>query len=379
MIRITFLAHSLRVGGAEVQLTALATGLDRTRYSPTVISFYDDGALLEKIREAGIPVITIGKLQRGGIFRICLRLAKAVKESKPDIVYSYLDFPNVVAALCKIWHRDYRLVWGIRASDMQLRKRGRTWRTIYFLEKLLARSANRIVCNSWAGQKHLEKSGFFTKHVTVIPNGIDTERFQPEGKARIRVRQELGLSDETIAVALVARLDPMKDHDNFLDAVAELGESLPQLHFFCVGSGDAVYGKQLKDRTLSMGQTDRITWLGEWQDVPGLLNACDMATLTSAYGEGFPNVVGEAMACGLPCVVTDVGDAAFVVGNTGLVVPVSSPAKLADAWRKMASFTRDQLTERGKAARHRAETEFPRKKMIDHSSECLEQVALGDL
>lgn len=374
MIRVTFLAHSLRVGGAEVQFAALATGLDREVFSPTVVSFYQDGALLDQVREAGVPVVTVGKRSRADIVGFLFRIAKAVRATKPDIIYSFLDFPNVVAALAKPRRTGCRLVWGIRASDMRLDERGFTWRAMFALERLLAGRAEAIICNSRAGQEHLEQAGFLTDRVTVLPNGIDTERFRPDQETRRRVRRELGLEDGDIGIILVARLDPMKDHENFLRAVAELGGESPEMRFFCAGDGDPAYARHLRSLAETYGVGHRVSWLGARSDVAALYNACDIGTLTSAYGEGFPNVVGEAMACGLPCVVTDVGDAAYVAGDTGLVVPIASAHELAEAWQRMAASTPDERQTAGELARARIVDEFPQQKFIDRSAECLRRL-----
>ena len=374
MIHVTFLTHSLRVGGAEVQLTALATGLDRQVFSPTVVSFYDDGDLLDQIRQADIPVITLGKRRRGEALGFLLRIAKALRETTPDIVYSYLDFPNVAAALCKPWRPEWRLVWGMRASDMRLAQRDFIWRAMFSLERLLARRADAIICNSRAGQEHLALAGFVTDQMIVLPNGIDTDRFRPDRQTRIRGRHELGLEESDVAIILVARLDPMKDHENFLQAVAELGQSLPRVRFFCAGGGEAGYAQHLKTLARRLGVEHRVSWLGPRSDVGDLLKACDIATLTSAYGEGFPNIVGEAMASGLPCVVTDVGDAADVVGDTGLVVPTAAPRELAAAWKTLAHSASDELQAAGRKARARIVDEFPRQAMIDRSAQCLQRV-----
>lgn len=376
-IKLTLLAHSLRVGGAEVQFSALARGLDRQRFAVTLVSFYDDGALLDEVRDAGIPVVTAGKRGRGDTVGFALRIARAIRATQPDIVYSFLDFPNLVAALTWPLGAPCRIVWGIRASDMKLAERGRVWRAIFALERLTARRADLIVSNSWAGRDHLRRQGFPADRMVVIPNGIDTDRFQPRPDARSRLRAELGLANGDVAIGLVARLDPMKDHRTFLRAAAQLRDVRPDARFVCVGGGAADYAAELRAYADSLGLGDRVIWAGARADVPDVLSAFDVATLSSAYGEGFPNVVGEAMAAGLPCVVTDVGDAARVAGDTGRVVPVGDSAGLAQAWRHLADAGHDERRRLGQAARMSILERFPLQAMIEHTADQLAGLANG--
>jgi glycosyltransferase involved in cell wall biosynthesis len=374
VIRVTFLVHSLRIGGAEVQLSALARGLDQAEFRPTIVSFHDDGELIDELRQAGVSVVTLGMRGRHGLAGFLLRLLRALRDSRPDIIYSFLDFPNVVAALIKPLLRGSRLVWGIRSSDMRLEERSRTWRAMFALERRLAGAADLIICNSWAGRAHLETSCFPNDAIAVVANGIDTQRFHPNLAARARARSALMFADDDIVIGLVARLDPMKDHATFLRAAAELAGDLPEARFVCVGGGGDQYAGELRQLGEALGLGDRMSWTGARMDVPELLNAFDIATLTSAYGEGFPNTVGEGMATGLPYVTTDVGDAARIVGATGSVVPIASPAALAAAWRRMAGLSRQERRRIGEAARGRVVEHFPRKIMITESSRQLRRV-----
>jgi glycosyltransferase involved in cell wall biosynthesis len=374
VLRVTFLVHSLRIGGAEVQLSALARGMDRSEFMPTVVSFHDDGELLEELRDAGITVVTLGLRGHRDLLGLLLRAGRALRDSRPDVVYSFLDFPNAVAAVLKPWMRGSRLVWGIRASDMQLQDRDRTWRTIFALERLLAGAANLIICNSWAGRDHLARSRFPTGAMTVVGNGIDTARYCPDPGARKRWRAKLGVSDGDMVIGLIARLDPMKDHKTFLNAAADLARDRKDARFVCVGGGADQYVRELRDLGQALGLTDRLIWTGARGEVSELLNAFDIATLSSAYGEGFPNAVGESMATALPFVATDVGDVARIIGEAGTVVPTASPLLLAAAWRDMVRLSPEARGEIGAAARARIVACFPRKTMIEETSEQLRHI-----
>jgi glycosyltransferase involved in cell wall biosynthesis len=174
--------------------------------------------------------------------------------------------------------------------------------------------------------------------MVVISNGIDTERFQPDSEAGAKVRAEWGVSENTILIGLVGRLDPMKDHPTFLKAAALLSEERQDVRFVCVGVGEETYAKELYQLTNKLGILEQVIWAGGRSDMPKVYNALNIASSSSSYGEGFANVIGEAMACGVPCVVTDVGDSAWIVGDTGIVVPPKNPEALAAGWNSLLNL-----------------------------------------
>lgn len=375
-IKVTFLAHSLRLGGTEVQLSALASGIDRQRFAPSIVCIHGDGELMQVVRDAGIPVTVVGKRGRYDALALFGRIVRALRSYGPDVVYSYLDLPNVIAGLAKPFLRGSRVVWGVRAADMHLSERGLDWRVIFALQRMLANRADAIVCNSWAGRMHLEASGFPVDAMVVQPNGFDCDRHMPDDNARLRLRAELGLKETEIVVGMVGRLDPVKDHKTFLRAAARLAPDHRNLRFVCVGGGDEGFAQELKAFAASLGLSDRVLWTGSRADVPALYNAFDISTLTS-YTEGFPNVVGEAMASGLPCVVTDVGDAARIVGDVGVVVPIGDAEALADGWRSLAMLSAVERKARGTLARERVVREFPLRAMRAGSESILRAVVEG--
>ena len=188
-----------------------------------------------------------------------------------------------------------------------------------------------------------------------MPNGIDTLRFRPDREAGARVRAEWGIGDDESLIGLVGRLDPMKGHACFLQAAALLCARRSGMRFVCVGDGPEHYRESLRALAGQLGLGDRLIWAGTRTDMPAVYNALDMAVSASAYGEGLPNMLGEAMACGTPCVVTRVGDSAWVVGETGVVVPPEDPAALADAWATMLRRIEEERAGLSRAARLRIE------------------------
>jgi len=169
----------------------------------------------------------------------------------------------------------------------------------------------------------------------VIPNGIETERFRPDPKARQRIRLEWGVAEHEKVIGLVGRLDPQKDHPVFLEAAASLVNKRKDTLFVCAGGGPYEYQTRLQTLAKNLGLGERLLWLGIREDMPAVYNALDIAVSSSSYGEGLSNAIGEAMACGVPCAVTDIGDSAWVVGDTGEVVPAKDPVALRNAIERL--------------------------------------------
>lgn len=378
MIRATLLVHSMRLGGTEVQVSALARGLDRSKITPTVVSFHDDGALLAELRDADVPVVTVGKNGRGDAAGLIWRVIKAIRMTRPDVVYSFLDLPNVVAASARILGACPRVVWGLRATDMRMHERVRSWRINFALERRLVGRADLIICNSWAGRDYLVGQAFPQDKITIVPNGIDTRRFAPRAPVRERLRTELGLAEDEFVIGLVARLDPIKDHRGFLHAANLLSKRRPHARFVLVGDGPEEHLAPLRQLAAELDLQGRIVWAGQRSDIQDVYSAFDLSTLTS-LSEGFPNVVSESMACGLPCVVTDVGDAARVVGPTGSAVAAGDTEALAGAWESFVAMPKSQLRKLGTQARERVKTLYPTEAMISHSTRCLQQVVHGQI
>ena len=358
--RVVLLARSLDVGGAETQLVSLATALPALGFSVSVVTFYGGGALEEQLRAAGVSVHHIEKRGRWDVVRFGMRLASVLRGLRPQVIHSYLGPPNILAAALR--PRCSRLVWGMRASDMNLRHYDWTWRVVARAERALSGFPDRIIANSYAGRDHAIAGGFPAASIDVIANGIDTDHFRPDLAAGQLVRKEWRISGPLIG--LVARLDPMKDHTTFLRAARLLSDQRPDVRFVCVGRGEPEQARHLREQAGALGVSRQVIWAGERRDIPSVLNAIDVATLCSAFGEGFPNAVGEAMACGVPCVVTDVGDSKIVVGEDGVVVPRGDPAALADAWHGVLSMRPEERMARATSSRNRVLERFSKEAMV---------------
>ncbi len=363
-IRVALLARSLEVGGAEVQLSMLARNLGSDAFEVRVFTLYSGGELACEIQRAGVSVVSIEKRSRWDLVGPYRRLVRRLREFQPDVLHSILAPPNVLAALAKPSQPRCQLVWGFRASNMDLDRYDWSHRASEWLQGRLAYRVDRIVANSESGRAFATRRGFPADRQTVIRNGIDTEKFFPNKSGGQKLRGDWGISSDMRLVGLAARLDPMKDHGTFLRAAAIAAKAYPALHFVCVGDGMADYRAKLHEQATQLGLDDHLTWAGHHQDMNAVYNAFDVSTLSSAFGEGFPNAVGEAMACGTPCVVTDVGDAANVVGETGFAVPAGDFSALAGKWEDLIGEKPEDRARRVKACRARVVDEFSVEAMV---------------
>jgi len=370
-MKIALLIRSLNYGGTERQLVALAKGLHERGHPVGVAVFYPNGPLEKDLREAGVPVRALDKRGRWDVLGFLWRLIRLLREERPDILHSYLVVPNLLTALVKPLFPRINMVWGVRGSNVDLRRYDWFVRTTFRLQCLFSRFPDLIIVNSQAGRCYHLTHGFPKERMVVILNGIDTQRFCPNPGARRRVRAEWGVSEDEKLVGLVGRLDPKKDHPTFLKAAALLVREREGVRFVCVGDGLADYRQELHMLGQELELAERLIWAGARDDMPAVYNALDIASSSSSYGEGFPNVVGEAMACGVPCVVTDVGDSASIVGDAGVVVPPKNHHALADGWRDMLRRLGGHRLSLSEKARARVALHFDLDTLVQKTSDLL--------
>jgi len=220
------------------------------------------------------------------------------------------------------------VVWGVRASYMDLSQFDWLARATNPVVRVLSRYAHLVIANSRAGLEYAVAHGYRHETATVIPNGIDAAQFIPDRTSGQRVRAEWSVAADDCLIGLVGRLDPMKDHATFLAAASRLA-ARRDVRFVCVGSGEPRYAAAMRELANRLGLADRLVWAGTRADMCAVYNALDIMC-SSSSGEGFPNVIGEAMACAVPCVVTDVGDSAWILDQPALVAPPRDPGALAE-------------------------------------------------
>jgi len=340
----------LHTGGAETQLATLAIANHRAGHRVAVVSLIEGGAHRDRLSAAGVPVTDLG-LQRGRwSLSAVFKLARIIRVLRPVAIQSWMyhaDLLSVLAWLCAARWRTSPLFWGVRCSDLDIARYGSALSRVVRLCAWLSRLPRAVVANAEAGRRVHCELGYRARSFLVIDNGIDVDHYRPDEAARREVRQAYGIEPPASLVAVIARVDPMKDYLTFIQAL----DRLPGVYAFVVG-----------ERTESLPEVDRLIRLGRRDDVHRLLAACDLVVSSSAFGEGFSNAIAEGMASGLPAVATDVGDNRRLVGDCGKVVAPRDPVALADAIRDVLANDPRAL---GDLARQRIVENFSVARMVD--------------
>ncbi len=358
-----------------MQVTTLANGLARSGHAVSLLVFYPNGALRERL-SPGVKVRCLEKRGRWDVIGFLRSLFRILDEERPDVLYAFLPVPNLLACLLRLRSAKFKVTWGVRASDVDLARYDWLSRLTYWLERRFSRCPDLIIANSEAGRRYAVSRGFpDNDRFLVIHNGIDVEHFRPDPRLRAQVRAEWGvLPDETL-VGIVARLDPMKDYPTFLEAAAKLARREHGVRFVSVGAGPEDYAAILQEQARGLGLDQRMIWAGPRGDLPAVYNALDLLVSSSAFGEGFSNVLGEAMACGVPCVATDVGDARGILGNDGAVAPPRNPEALAGVIIKQLERLRLERPSLGVRLRQRVAENFSVEMLVQRTSVALETMS----
>lgn len=357
--RIVHIITALNTGGAERSLYSLLSGGLSAVADCRVISMTDPGHFGPKIAALDIPVDTldmpIGKPTLGGL----RKLRSLVKDIRPDIIQGWMYHGNIAATFGRtVCPGRPALAWNIRHSVHDLAVEKRSTRFAIQVNKIMSGSPDSIIYNSLVAREQHEALGYVSQGGSVIANGFDLSVWRPNSEARDRLRAQLGVGGDARIVGLVSRYHPMKDVNNFLRAMRPLMEGNTSLHCLLCGRDLDLQNPALADDLRALPQ-DRLHILGLRDDLPDIYPALEVLCLSSAWGEGFPNVLGEAMACGVPCVATDVGDSRHVIADTGRLVPVSDTPALTAALEEMVSLSQEALQDQSARARSRVETNYP--------------------
>lgn len=340
----------------------------------TVLTFYGNGPLLPDLEAAGVSCWAARKRGRWDFFRFCVRMIGELRRLRPAIIYSSMPAANILAACLRIAVGRPVVVWRLAASTMELSRYDWFTSLSYRIEAALSGVPAAIVANSDAARDSAIVRGMDPARLFVVDNGIDTDAFSTESGSAGGLRKRWGLESYKWVIGQVARIDPKKDYATFIEAAALMCDRRGDVGFVCVGATPGAAFARLRELADERGLGCRIAWEPMQSNMPAVYSAMDINTLSSAFGEGFPNAVGEAMACGTPCVVTDVGDSARIVGDAGEVIPPGSPAPLADAWERLIERLEREGRGPGRAARDRVVRNFGLAACIDATEALLRSV-----
>jgi glycosyltransferase involved in cell wall biosynthesis len=357
--RVLHTITGVSMGGAEMMLYRLLARSDRDRFAPTVLALLRPGPIGDRIRAMDVPVLSLGMRQERPLSPAILRLIRIARRVQPTLIQGWMYHGNLTASICALLSRGrLPVIWNVRHSIHDMANETRLTRGFIRLGAALSSSPRAIIYNSQVGASQHEQLGYHATKTVVIPNGFDCQLFRARPEMAERLRHEAGIDRERTIIGMVARNHPQKDVLNLIKATALLARRAIDVHVVIVGVGFDAANAGLAHRIEQAGVAARISLMGQRHDIPDIVAGLDIATLPSAWGEGFPNVLGEAMACGVPCVTTDIGDSAWIVGRTGMVVPPRDPEALAEALGHLVALGHEGRKQLGAAARARVVENF---------------------
>jgi glycosyltransferase involved in cell wall biosynthesis len=328
-MNIMFFVRSMGIGGAERQVCVLCRELQQRGHSVSVLLYYGGEPLEAELRELGLRIIDLNKGGRWHNLGFLLRLIRTVRTEQPEVVYALLPLPNLLALLLRIFGGGCAVACGVRASEVVQAKLNWPARVTVLLERLLVHFADVVIVNSQSGARYLGGEGRI-RNLVVIENGIDAQRYSFDESARRRMRSVWRVPDEVPVVGCVARLDPIKGHGTLLQAIALVRRSLPDARLICIGTKIEPDASDLQNLARQLRIDAAVLWIDRESRLPEAYSGFDTLCLSSV-SEGFPNVLAEGMASGVPCVATDVGDARRILSSVDFIVPVEDPVALAAA------------------------------------------------
>ena len=362
-LSVLHIITGMTMGGAEMMLYRLLARGDRTRFPPIVLSLLAPGTVGGRVSALGIPLRTLSMRQERPLSPAMLRLIPMARTLRPSLLQGWMYHGNLAASGFALLSGRPRMpvIWNVRHSINDIAHETRLTRGFIRLGATLSSSARAIIYNSGQSAAQHERLGYDSSKTVVIPNGFDCQLFRPRPEMAAWLRQEVGIDPGRVVIGMVSRNHPHKDPGNLIRATALLVQRGIQVHVVIVGPGFDAGDAALARAIAQAGIAGRVSLLGQRHDIPDIVAGFDIAALSSAT-EAFPNALGEAMACGVPCVATDVGDSAWIVGGSGIVVPPRDSEALADALGGLVALGCEGRQRLGDAARARVIEHFE----IDH-------------
>lgn len=365
--RVMFLVRRLEGHGAERQLVELVARLDRSAFEATVVTFYSGGALEESVRRLQhVNLVCLNKTGRWDVIGFFRRALATAAEVRPHIVHGYLTMPNLFA-LAMARRVGAKSVWGIRSTYTETAPYGRLGQLELKAAQMLSRFADLIIFNARSAWEAHRARGFRPKSAIVISNGFDIATFAIDPECRKVVRSDWAATAQELFVGIVGRVTPHKDLETFIRAAAMVKSK--RVRFVSIGDHTGAYADRMRDEARAAGLGERMIWAGALTNMRGAFNALDIV-VSSSIDEGMPNVIGEAMACGVPCIATDVGDSALLLGDAGVIVPRRNPGAIANAIDDLVNSD-ERRRELGLRGRRRIESEFAISNLVSKTEAAL--------
>jgi len=372
-MKVLHIITGLYTGGAERTLVNIASRL-QGRIRSEVIALTGVGPLGKQLLDAGVDFIPLG-MSRGPLALSAVpRLSRLIADRRPDVVQTWLYHSDLLGGLAARMANVSAIVWNIRNGNLSWSlNKATTVLTANLCARLSHFIPRRIVCCSERSRDTHAQRGYAQEKFIVIPNGCDLSIFYPQTGAGAALREELHILHNSLLIGCVSRWDPHKDIGNLLEALRIIRAIFPHVHLILCGDRLHNANRTLNDLIGAKGLHNFVHCLGDRTDLTKVYSAMDLMALPSR-GEGFPNVVAEAMACCVPCVVTDVGDCSLIVQDTGKVVPPRDPERLAQACCSLIEIGEEERRQIGRLGRERIERCFSLPKVAERYEALYEEV-----
>lgn len=365
-MKIFHVITGLKTGGAEILLARLAECLKQRGHEQHVVSLGPPGEVAERIRAFGVPVTELGARGIRDLPGAFLRLVRILRQESPCVVQTWMYHADLLGGLAARLFSKAVVVWGIHHTTMDVKEDKRSTRMLVKLcVPLSRRIPHAIICCARSSAQVHASFGYDASRLKVVANGTDVTAFTRDSAAAARFGEAYGIEPKKLLVGWAGRNHPQKDPENFVRAAAIVATKVPDALFIMAGSGIDSNNVDLKAIAEEVGLGDRLRLIGRCSDMAGFYAALDVFVLSAVRGEAMPLVVGEAMAAETPCVVTNVGDAWELVGDTGRRVPASSRTALAKGICELLELPFEERRAEGRRSRERIHTEFSLDAMTD--------------
>ena len=354
MHKVMHVITGLNTGGAESMLVKLLKEWKKEEeICHCVVSLIDKGTLGEEIERLGVPVYTLNLKNKKSWIFLLSNVKRILIKERPSLIQGWMYHGNLLSMLFKIISKkNIPIIWNVRHSIAQLNKEVFFTQLVIRLNAFLSSKAMLIIYNSMISIQQHANLGFSKKNSIYIPNGFDTKKFSNNSSVRLAIRDDLNIGSNSIVIGSIARFHPMKNHKMIVGAAYILLNKGYDIHFVFVGRGVSHNSLCIEDK-----HAKNFHFFGEITDVSNIINAMDVYISSSSWGEGFPNVIGEAMASQVPCVVTDVGESYSIVGDTGFLISINNTGELVSSVVQMSLDCKKRVI-LGKQARERVVRNF---------------------
>jgi len=367
LITILYIITDLNIGGAENLLFRLLSKLDKDKYNPVVISIASKGKIGKKIEKEGIKVFSLNINSFISLFPGILKLFYRIRIINPRIIHTFLVHSALLSLIAKMKYSS-TIIWNIFSSDLSYKSNNYLTVIVIKICALLSKFVpDKIILDSKSSYKAHKKAGYNDKIMKVIYNGIDTKIFYFNDKVRKTYRNKFFPNNNELVIGLIARYHPVKGHDVFIKAAGLLSQQINNVKFLLNGRGVNEENIELMKLINNQNIKNICHFSNEDLDILEFLSACDIL-VSSSYYESFPMMICEAMSSRIPCVVTNVGDCAKIVADTGIIVDKGDSIAIAKSLVKLINMNKESRLQLGKRARLRIKSLFSEKLMIKNYS-----------